>query len=282
MNREASWKNELEIMYRGLASKGYIWMEHEEEKKVEAALAKDPENYYLLTAKGILNFNYNWDVAIECFSKALAQRPFDAHQHYNRGRKYLSCDRIPEAAADLILAIQLDPSDNWKWHYVGVVKYLQRKYEESIYYCKKAMEVSEAHNKDLYCCEVDWIWTALCHLGRYDEAKALVETVDHDTPIVPVIGDDEGYKNVCLLCNEKMTLEEFLERIGPQNEGGSVNELYGVAKYFYYVKKNLKLALEYLHKTMTFKERSGAWGYKMAAMDKETWEAEYAASLVSK
>jgi hypothetical protein len=44
------------------------------------------------------------------------------------------------------------------------------------------------------------------------------------------------------------------------------------------VKKDLKSALEYLYKTLTFKERSGAWGYKMAAMDKEAWEAEYAAS----
>ena len=43
MNRDASWKQELDIMYHGLASKGYIWMDEEEHKKVEAALERNPE-----------------------------------------------------------------------------------------------------------------------------------------------------------------------------------------------------------------------------------------------
>ena len=66
--------------------------------------------------------------------------------------------------------------------------------------------------------------------------------------------------------------------MAPRTEGGSVNELYGIAKYFYYVKKDVKQAVEYVHKTLTFTSKSGAWGYKMAEMDKEAWEAELAAA----
>ena len=35
MNREASWKQELDIMYHGLATKGYLWMDKDELKKVD-------------------------------------------------------------------------------------------------------------------------------------------------------------------------------------------------------------------------------------------------------
>ena len=44
------------------------------------------------------------------------------------------------------------------------------------------------------------------------------------------------------------------------------------------MKKDLKSAVDYVHKTLTFTSKSGAWGYKMAEMDKEAWEAELAAA----
>lgn len=274
MNKQASWAAELEIMYGALASKGYIWMDHDEEKKVEAALAKDPDNFYLICAKGILNFNYNWDVAIDCFSKALVQRPFDSNQYYNRGRKYLSQDRFLQAFSDLEMAVQLDKEDNWKWHYVGVVHYLLGKFEESTHYFIKAWEVAKRHNKDLESCEADWLWTAYAHMGDMKKATEIINTITLDTPIVPVVGDDDAYKNVCLLLNGLMSLEDFLKTISADNEGGSVNELYGVAKYFYYIKKDVKSAMEYIDKTLALEAKKGAWGFKMARMDKEAWQAQ--------
>lgn len=50
MNREASWKQELDIMYHGLATKGYLWMDKDELKKVDEALEKNPNDFYLWSA----------------------------------------------------------------------------------------------------------------------------------------------------------------------------------------------------------------------------------------
>ena len=105
----------------------------------------------------------------------------------------------------------------------------------------------------------------------------IIATVERSTPFVPVIGDDDGYKNVCLLLGGHMTVQELLDTLGPQTEGGAVNELYGIAKYYYYVEKDIQKAVDYMHKTLTFTSKSGAWGYKMAEMDKEAWENELAA-----
>lgn len=278
MNREASWKQELDIMYHGLATKGYLWMDKDELKKVDEALEKNPNDFYLWSAKGILNFNYDWDEAIRCFNKCLAIQPFNANMYYNRGRKYLSKNAVDHALADLTVAFALDPNCNWKAHYVGVAYYLQRNYAEAAKYFKKAMEIADHFYGDLYCCEVDWLWTAYMHMGEVEKANEIISTVDRSTYIVPVIGDDDGYKNVCLLLGGHMTLQELLDTLGPQTEGGAVNELYGIAKWFYYVKKDLKSAVDYVHKTLTFTSKSGAWGYKMAEMDKEAWEAELAAA----
>lgn len=277
MNREKSWENEKHIMYNGLASKGYIWMDKEEEKIVDAALEEKPDDFYLLCAKGILNFNYNWDVAVDCFSRALVIRPFDSNQYYNRGRKYLSQDRIYQALADITMSVKLDEDDNWKWHYLGVCYYLLQKFDSAAQYFEKSLEVSLAHDKDLISCEADWLWTTYCHMGEYEKAQKAIGSIDKNTLVVPVIGDDDGYKNVCLLINEIITVDEFLETVGPENEGGSVNELYGLAKYYYYVKHDLENALRYLDKTLSFTNRKGGWGYKMAAMDKPAWDEEYKA-----
>lgn len=278
MNRELSWKQELDIMYHGLATKGYLWMDQEEHAKVCAALEKDPENFYLWSAKAILNFNHDWDEAIRCLNKCLSIQPLNANMLYNRGRKYLSKNDIDHAMADLKAAYALDMNCNWKAHYVGVAYYLQRKYAEACEYFKKAMEIADNFYGDLYCCEADWLWTAYMHMGEEEKAREIISTVTPETPIVPVIGDDDGYKNVCLLLAGHTTVEQLLDTLGPQTEGGSVNELYGIAKHYYYNEKNLEKAVEYVNLTLTFTSRSGAWGYKMAAMDKEQWESELAAS----
>ena len=52
------------------------------------------------------------------------------------------------------------------------------------------------------------------HMGEVEKANAIIATVDRSTPIVPVIGDDDGYKNVCLLLGGHMSLEELLDTLG--------------------------------------------------------------------
>lgn len=275
MDREATWKQIVDIAYNGLPAKGYIWMDEQEEAKVDAGLATDPLNHSLLTAKAILNFNHDADVAIEYFSRALAIKPMDSHQHYNRGRKYLNTNRHAEGLADLELAVALDQEDNWKWHYLGVGYYLEERFEEAVQYFQKAQEVAERHNKDLISCEADWLWTTYMQLGEPEKATQVINTITPDVLVVPVIGDDEGYRDACLLLNGHMPVEEYLKLISPENEGGSSNGLFSVAKYYYFVEKDLDEAIVYLRKTLEDRQGKG-WGLRQALIVEDAWEKEYA------
>ncbi|MBM9468559.1 tetratricopeptide repeat protein [Nakamurella leprariae] len=268
MDRDASRRQMLEIAYGGGPAKGYIWMEPEEETKVDAALSSDPGNRSLLTAKAILNFNHDAEVAIEYFSRALVLDPFDAHQYYNRGRKYLNTGRTAEGIADLTLSVRLDAEDNWKWHYLGVGHYLRRDYRTAIELFEKADEVSARHDRDLISCEADWIWTAAAHLGDMERARAAVAGITADTLVVPVIGDDEGYRDICLLLNGTMSPEQFLDTVGPDNEGGAVNGLYALAKYFHYVEGDDHQARAFLDRILADTAAKG-WGLRLARMDAE-------------
>lgn len=277
MIREESWKQILEIAYGSGPAKGYIWMEKDEEAKVDAGLAENPYDYSLLTAKAILNFNHDANVSIDYFSRALAIQPFDSHQLYNRGRKYLNTGRHSEGLADLELAVRLDAEDNWKWHYLGVGYWMEGRLEEALPNFVKAQEVSARHNKDLISCEADWLWTTYMHLGRPEEAAAAIADITEDTLVVPVIGDDEGYRDACLLLNGRMPVEEYVKTISSENEGGASNGLFTVAKYYYYVEQDLDQAVEWLRKTLADPIGKG-WGFRFAKMNEAKWEAEYAAA----
>lgn len=276
MNPEATWKQILEIAYGSGPAKGYIWWDKDEEAKVDAGLAEDPANYSLLTAKAILNFTHDSEVAIEYFSRALMIHPLDSHQHYNRGRKYLNTGRVSEGVADLELAVRIDAEDNWKWHFLGVGRYLNGELELAAQHFHKADEVSRRHNQDLISCEADWLWTTYMHLGRRAEAEEAVRAITPETLVVPVIGDDEGYRDVCLLLNGTMPLEEYLPTISPENEGGAANGNYAVAKYFYYVRNDIRSANKYIGRTLADGNAKG-WGLHLARIDAPVWRAELAA-----
>ena len=71
---------------------------------------------------GMDYFEKDWQIATECFSRALAIKPFDSEYYFNRGRKRLSQDRFSEALADFIMATKLDTETGMKWHYAGDVR----------------------------------------------------------------------------------------------------------------------------------------------------------------
>ncbi|MBM9468560.1 tetratricopeptide repeat protein [Nakamurella leprariae] len=288
MDREKTWEQIKRIGYGSGPAKGYVWMDQEEEARIDARLAEHPADRSLLTAKGILNLNWDPDVAAECFSRALAVQPFDAHQHYNRGRVYLNTFRRSEALAALELAVRLDAEDNWKWHFLGVARYLLRDYEVALGHFRTAMTVAARHDDDLISCEIDWMWLCLVHLGRPDEAARVVATVTPETKVVPVIGDDEGYRDICLLLNGTIPVDEYVARIDPGGEGGSYGALFAVARYHYHLERDIPTALEYLHRVLSLPDppddrgngilsRQKGWGYQLALHDRDEWERAAAA-----
>lgn len=288
MDREKTWAQTLSIAYGGGPAKGFIWHDADEEAKIDAGLAENPYNHSLLTAKGIMNFNHDQEVAIECFSRALAIRPLDAAMFYNRGRKYLNTFRQAEGLADLKASVALDPENNWAWHYLGVGHYAEGRLEEAIVYFKESLAATMRNTQDLISCEADWLWNSYMHLGREEEAKAAVDAITPDTLIVPIIADDTQYRDTCLLLNGTIPVEDYIATIDPDsvygNEDGTVGMEtggYNVAKYYYYVEKDLEKAVEWVRKVLAC-QPANAWGYRNALLDGPIWEAELAAKNESK
>ena len=129
MSHEKIQERQLKLMREGGATRGPIVMDEEILKEMEARLAKDPKDFIAWVSRGILYFNEDFEKSIESLSHALALQPFNGDQYYNRGRKFLSQDRYPQALADLTLSTRLDDKDAWKWHFCGVAHYFLEQYE---------------------------------------------------------------------------------------------------------------------------------------------------------
>ena len=101
MSHEPVKERQIKIMQEGGATSGPIVMDWDMLKEVDAFLKDHPDSFKAWVARGILYFNEDFEKAIESLSHALAIDPFNGDQYYNRGRKFLSQDRYPQALADL-------------------------------------------------------------------------------------------------------------------------------------------------------------------------------------
>jgi tetratricopeptide (TPR) repeat protein len=261
-------ERQLNIMEKGLAAKGPIVMDREKLKEVEEQLAKDPENFCLWVARGILYFNEDFEKAIESISHALSIDPFNSDQYYNRGRKFLSQDRYIQALADFTLAVRLDTNDAWKWHFRGVAYFYLARYHEAIDSFYKGIEMHKKNGTHNIPPEVDWIWMSWMRLGDEKEAKKCLDLVDQNTEVER---GDLMYKKRVLLYKGTMSLAEFDAAIERDNPKRAITELYGAAAYCHYILKDNKKAIQYLDEVLAYNADRHAFGYKMALVERNTW-----------
>ena len=272
MSHEKIQERQINIMKSGGATRGPIVMDEEYLKKVEADLEKNPKDFIAWVSRGILYFNDDFDKSIDSLSHALALQPFNADQYYNRGRKYLSQDRYPQALADAILSTRLDDSDAWKWHFRGVAHYFLDQYEEAIECFRRGIEWHIKNGTNNTPPERDWIFMSYLHMGQKDKAMASIADITPDTPVEK---GDLMYLKRCLLYNGYTTLEEFDKDVDRSLPKRIITELYGAVVYCHWIIGDDKRAAEYLKEILAVEEDHHAFGYKMALIDKATWAKDF-------
>lgn len=255
-------QEQLEIMYVGLPTKGRLIIDDAEHALIDAALAKDPDNYYLWCAKATQISDAAG--AIACYSNALRIKPFASHTLYNRGRKMLGTEMIETAAADLRAATMLDSDEPWKWHFYGVSLYFLERFTDAADAFEQAIGAAQRTGAHLLPFEIDWMWN--CHMksGNRSAAAECLERVDAATP---VLASEATYKHRILLYRGLITEAEFLAEIDREDAVEAANQLYGYANYLYYLKDDVAASVEVLKDVLETAPQGAGWGAKMAALD---------------
>ena len=272
MSHEKIQERQIKIMQAGGATRGPIVMDEDMLKEVEAKLKKDPKDFIAWVSRGILYFNDDFEKSIESFSQALALQPFNGDQYYNRGRKFLSQDRYPQALADLTLSTRLDDTDAWKWHFRGVAHYFLEQYEEAIECFRRGIEWHVKNGTNNTPPERDWIFMSYLHMGQTDKALASIADITPDTPVEK---GDLMYLKRCLLYTGQTSIDEFDREVDRSMAKRIITELYGAVVYCHWISGDDERAAGYLKEILAVDEENHAFGYKMALQDKATWAKKF-------
>lgn len=251
-----------EIMYRGLATRGRLKADSEECALIDGKLKETPDDYYLWAARGCVCAGA--EEAIESYSMAISIRPLAPNMLFNRGRRYMSLNRYPQALADLCLSTQLDPEDGWKWHFQGVALYFLERYQEAAAAFLKAIDANNRGGVPLIPFDVDWLWNCYGQLG---DSLSQAECLKQVGPDTPVLDTEESYGRRLKLYNGYMNVQEFLDGIDYEDPVEAANQLYGLANYCFYILHDTARSVKYLEETLACKGGERSWGYKMALLD---------------
>ena len=262
-------QEQRDSMYKGLAITGRISFDADEYRKIEADLERDPKDYFLWCAKGVMAPDL--DIAIQSFSMALSIRPLSPNTLYNRARKYMSQGRYVEALADFAISTLLDPDDGWKWHFYGVALYFTDRLIEAAETFGKAIAINEKNGVPLLPFDAEWQWNCYCKAGDIVAAEKCIQSVTEETPVVE---SESTYKRRILLYRGILTPEEFLAGIDENDVLEAANQLYGLANYYYYIKGDTATSLAYLDKVLANEKAKLGWGYKMAVRDRAARQAQ--------
>lgn len=258
-----------EIMYKGEITRGRLVADPDECARIDEQLRESPNDYYLWAARGIVCASPQ--EAVESYSMALALRPLAHNMLYNRGRRYMGLGQWQQSLADLTQATALDPEDGWKWHFKGVAQYFLQMYANAATSFKTAIDVGQKFGLHLLPFDLDWLWNSYGKLGLYKEMQECIKVFSKDTE---VLDTELSYKHRLLLYNGYISVEDFLENIDENDQLEAANQIYGLANYYYYVKKDVATSVYYLKKALGYTGGKAGWGYRMALQDLPAREKE--------
>jgi len=160
--------------------------------KADAALAADPGNVALMIAAGRARdavFQYN--EAIDVYSKAIAAAPSDVRGYRFRGHRYISTRRFPDAIRDLERARTLAPASFDVAYHLGLAYFLSGEFSraaEEYGRCLASKEeaalpegwrscAAAAKSDDDRVAIADWRYRALRRAGRHGPATQSLGTI---------------------------------------------------------------------------------------------------------
>ena len=141
--------------------------------------------------------------AIAVFSEGIEKHPRDARMYRHRGHRLISVRRFDDAIADLERAAELvrgtpdevepDGAPNrlniptsttqGNIHYhLALAHYLRGDYDASLAAWRQALAI--ARNDDTRVAVTDWLYMTLRRLGRDDEARELLASIDAEMDVI--------------------------------------------------------------------------------------------------
>jgi tetratricopeptide (TPR) repeat protein len=188
-------------------------------------------------------------LAIDIFTKGIAQFPADPRFYRHRGHRYVTVREFDKAIADLAHAAQLikgkpdqpEPStadakvmSSETLHYaiyyhLGLAHYLKGDFAAALPVYRQCLAAAKANaSDDLTAGASDWLYMTLRRIGRAEDAAKVLE------PIVPgmKVKDDQQYYDRLMMYKGAKTPEELL---APGRDPVSEATLaYGVANWHLY------------------------------------------------
>ncbi|HUP63806.1 MAG TPA: tetratricopeptide repeat protein [Thermoanaerobaculia bacterium] len=206
------------------------------------ALARNPGSADALIWVGRrLAYLGRYREAIEVFSRGIALHPDDARMLRHRGHRFITQRRFADAIRDFENAAELaqnrpdeiEPDglpnarnipigtlrSNIAYHH-GLAHYLQGDFSRSAEIFKA--EAGEASNADRLVSASYWLYLSLSHLGRHDEASAVLDAIPPDADIV----ENQTYAALLRLYRGETTAEALLGNPGGEIDGVTLQ--YGI------------------------------------------------------
>lgn len=146
-----------------------------------------------------------YEEAIEAYSIGASYAPFFAPNYFGRGRAHNGIGEWRQAIADFSLCIQLDPQNWTYWYYRATTWNTHDEYENCVYDFKQCLKLT--HPNEHYPL-IHWLFTSYCEMGKFDEAKKVLDLIDCNTAVAPQM--DYGYQRAVQLYKGIVKPEEYI------------------------------------------------------------------------
>lgn len=209
----------------------------EELSVVSKKISLEPNNVDLLMEKALIEVGiWDYQSAIDTYSKAIAIDPQRAILYRWRGHRMINVRMIPEGVADLTISSHLDPS-NWEtWYHLGLGHYLLRNHESAEYAYIKCMDNAPTIGDKVAV--ADWSWRNYMRMGKKDKASEVIEFITQDMDY----GENFAYHRCLLMYKNILNAEEILDK-EKETDVNKVTIGYGLGNY-YFVNGKADLAFE--------------------------------------
>ncbi len=210
-----------------------------------ASAPDDPERIIWVGRR--LGYLWRMREAIQVYTDGIARHPDHAPLYRHRGHRYISVRKFDLAIDDLERAavliegrpdeVEPDGMPNERnipltttgfnvWYHLGLARYLKGDFEGAV----RAYNETMKHTRDLddnVVAVSDWLYMALCRLGRHSEAAAVLDRI---TPEMDII-ENRSYHRRLLLYKGDVGPEDAA--VGGEGDLDRATLGYGVGNWHY-------------------------------------------------
>ncbi len=250
----------------------------------------DPSEANTVWYGRVLGFRYQFEQAIEIFTRGLEQYPDSFQLLRQRGHRYISTRRFEEGLADLKRAAELieglpfwiepdGPGNELPvpatsiqfntYYHLGLTHYLLRQWDEAAAAYQLCRDCVPADDYDGITASTDWLYMTLRRSGKEQEAAALLETIPSGLPDDAFVEGPSYYRRL-LMYRGELEAETLLNPDRGTQQIHNLETIYATQGYgvgnWYYCNGDLARAREIYQRILESRSNS-AFGYIAAELD---------------